>query len=595
MTLNTTDESNGVSRGTPTSKIEFTNAATYNVQWSGQFQNTNNSDHDVRVWLKKNGTDIVGSTGFASIPSSHGQVNGHGIIGWNYILTLAAGDYLQFYWSADSTAVSIQTYTVGTNPTTPSTASLIVTAQQVMNLQLGPTGPQGPAGTAGGISSIALAGTGLSISGSPVTTSGTITANVAYGTTAGTACEGNDARIATIGSGTISTDQTGGGSGTSGNINTSTAGDGVGGYIDTSAINADGGYIDTHGENYAAGGNINTSNGGGSIDTRGTGSIGLGVTGTRTTLNGSASGSNKTVTLPNATGTVALTQQATDIEITDSTKGYILNSATKRWRLTIDDNGVLLRTALTLLFSLSFMCGSHAQVRDLVYGTNNVVIGPTNTNALAFTNSVAFSNPISFGTNAPTTRTNLGVTVASNLPAPYSGAATTNSLLTADGAGGSSFVPNRLSVSGLTTNVVRTSWANVGADKPTNDTGLSLTYAAGSVYKLRWSVFVSSTWSNVAYGLAFSSTNSFSVRNGYQVTPSSSTPSGATIAAAITNTTLVSDSTSSYPTPVYVGGEIVFFSTNAGTLNFRFWTTASNTNTSTLFSNSIISLEKIYP
>jgi hypothetical protein len=99
----------------------------------------------------------------------------------------------------------------------------------------------------------------------------------------------------------------------------------------------------------------------------------------------------------------------------------------------------------------------------------------------------------------------------------------------------------------------------------------------------------------VAYGIAFNGTNSFSVRNGYQVTPSSSTPSGATIAAGVTNTTLVSDSTSSYPTPVYVGGEIVFFSTNAGTLNFRFWTTASNTNTSTLFSNSIISLEKMYP
>jgi hypothetical protein len=461
MTLNTTDESNGVSRGTPTSKIQFTNAATYNVQWSGQFQNTNNSDHDVRVWLKKNGTDISGSTGFASIPSKHGQVDGHTIIGWNYILTLAAGDYLQFYWSADSTAISIQTYSVGSNPTTPSTASLIVTAQQVMNLQLGPTGPQGPAGTAGGISSVALAGTGLSITGSPVTTSGTITANVSYGTTAGTSTEGNDGRIANIGTGTIdtvgdlgiggsiNTGQTGSGSGSPGDIDTGTTGDGVGGFIKTSAVNSDGGYIDTRGYGSGSGGFINTSNnggsistydGGGSINTRGTGSIGLGVTGTRTTLVGSASGSDKTITLPNATGTVALTSQATDMEITDSTKGYILNSATKRWRLTIDDNGVLLRTALTLLFLLSFMCGSQAQVRDLVYGTNNVVIGPTNTNALSFTNSVAFSNPLTFGTNAATTRTNLGVTVASNLPAPYSGAATTNSLLVANGSGSSVFV-----------------------------------------------------------------------------------------------------------------------------------------------------------
>jgi hypothetical protein len=55
------------------------------------------------------------------------------------------------------------------------------------------------------------------------------------------------------------------------------------------------------------GGYINTSNGGGAIDTRATGSIQLGFTGTRTTLKGSASGSNKTITLPNATGTIALT------------------------------------------------------------------------------------------------------------------------------------------------------------------------------------------------------------------------------------------------------------------------------------------------
>jgi hypothetical protein len=47
----------------------------------------------------------------------------------------------------------------------------------------------------GSVTSVALAGTGLSISGSPVTTSGTITANVAYGSTAGTAAEGNDARL----------------------------------------------------------------------------------------------------------------------------------------------------------------------------------------------------------------------------------------------------------------------------------------------------------------------------------------------------------------------------------------------------------------
>jgi len=106
--------------------------------------------------------------------------------------------------------------------------------------------------------------------------------------------------------------------------------------------------------------------------------------------------------------------QADDYEVTDSTKGIILKSPNNtRWRVTIDNNGSLLRTALaTLILSALMLCGVRAQVRDLVYGTNNVVVGPTNGAALSFTNSVAFSNPITFGTNADTVRASLGLTAS---------------------------------------------------------------------------------------------------------------------------------------------------------------------------------------
>ena len=136
MTLNTTDEAWGVSIGTPTSKIVVANPGTYNLQWSGQFQNTDNSDHDVSVWLRKGNdggesVDIVGSTGYISIPASHGQVSGHTVVGWNWVLTLAADDFIEIMWSVDSTAVTIQSYAAQTNPTRPSTASLVVTMTQV--------------------------------------------------------------------------------------------------------------------------------------------------------------------------------------------------------------------------------------------------------------------------------------------------------------------------------------------------------------------------------------------------------------------------------------------------------------------------------
>lgn len=87
----------------------------------------------------------------------------------------------------------------------------------------------------------------------------------------------------------------------------------TGGAIDTSSF---GGRISTYDgggtiETYSSGGSIDTSQGGGSINTRGTGNIQLGHEGTRTTLLGSASGSDKTQTLPNATGTIALTSDIT--------------------------------------------------------------------------------------------------------------------------------------------------------------------------------------------------------------------------------------------------------------------------------------------
>lgn len=142
MTFNTTDESNGVSIVNG-SRITFAYAGTYNLQWSGQFECASNQDQDVSVWLKKNGIDVPGSTGLVAIPASHGGVNGHILPAWNFVFTVAAGDYYEFYWSSTSALVSLQTYSTGTAPVRPSTASLVLTVTQVMYLQQGPAGDPG--------------------------------------------------------------------------------------------------------------------------------------------------------------------------------------------------------------------------------------------------------------------------------------------------------------------------------------------------------------------------------------------------------------------------------------------------------------------
>jgi hypothetical protein len=130
MTLDTTDYTNGVYLSN-SSRMNVRNAGIYNLQWSGQFENTDSADHDVYVWLRKNGTNVVASTGLIAVPSKHGSIDGHTIGGWNFFIELAANDYIELYWSSDSTTVSLQFYAAGTSPTKPSTASLIATMQYV--------------------------------------------------------------------------------------------------------------------------------------------------------------------------------------------------------------------------------------------------------------------------------------------------------------------------------------------------------------------------------------------------------------------------------------------------------------------------------
>ena len=131
MTLNTIDYANGVSVAS-NSRITVVDSGIWNLQWSGQFENTDSQDHDVRVWLKINGTVVTGSTGFFAVASKHGSVDGHALVGWNYFLSLNANDYVELWWETDNTLVTIQAYAASGNY--PSTASLIATMTFVSNL-----------------------------------------------------------------------------------------------------------------------------------------------------------------------------------------------------------------------------------------------------------------------------------------------------------------------------------------------------------------------------------------------------------------------------------------------------------------------------
>jgi hypothetical protein len=133
MTLNTTDFSNQVSINS--SKITVVNAGIYNLQFSAQIENLDNAPQDVYIWLKQNGTDIVGSTGVVGLLARKNPGDpSHDIKGWNYFLSMEENDYVEIYWSTTSANVSIPFYAASGTPTKPSTQSVVATLSFVSSL-----------------------------------------------------------------------------------------------------------------------------------------------------------------------------------------------------------------------------------------------------------------------------------------------------------------------------------------------------------------------------------------------------------------------------------------------------------------------------
>lgn len=134
MLLGVTDLSNGVTVVSG-SRVTIANTGIYNIQWSAQFTNPTASEHDVVIWLRKNGVDVPGSAGIVLVPPKHAGADGHALPSWNFLLDPIAGDYYEFVWSTDSTSVYITFNPAGSPP--PSTASVVLTVTQQAGIMAG--------------------------------------------------------------------------------------------------------------------------------------------------------------------------------------------------------------------------------------------------------------------------------------------------------------------------------------------------------------------------------------------------------------------------------------------------------------------------
>jgi hypothetical protein len=121
ITFNTSDLSNGVTRGTPTSRIYVDTPNVYNVQFSAQLDKTAGGVGLVWIWLRKNGVNVPDSAGQIRIQGNNAEI----LAAWNYVLQLNAGDYIELMWEVDDTSVIL--LAEAASAVHPSVPSIILT------------------------------------------------------------------------------------------------------------------------------------------------------------------------------------------------------------------------------------------------------------------------------------------------------------------------------------------------------------------------------------------------------------------------------------------------------------------------------------
>lgn len=132
VTLNTTDFASGTSF-VAGDGIHVEQDGIYNLQFSVQVTNSDTQIHDMALWLRKGtgtGTpvDIPYTSSVVSVPGTHGGQPGYHVLAANFYVELGGTDFVELWWSTNSTQVELNTLPPITTPfVNPGSPSVVVT------------------------------------------------------------------------------------------------------------------------------------------------------------------------------------------------------------------------------------------------------------------------------------------------------------------------------------------------------------------------------------------------------------------------------------------------------------------------------------
>jgi len=126
ITWNTTAQSKHVAVGTPTSRIVFSKAGKYKIDFTAQLSSASASAKTFWFWPRINGTDITGSTMRITLHDNSEAKT----VARSGIFQINNGDYLEAMWAADDLNTSLEAYAAETFcPAVPSVTLMVMSVE----------------------------------------------------------------------------------------------------------------------------------------------------------------------------------------------------------------------------------------------------------------------------------------------------------------------------------------------------------------------------------------------------------------------------------------------------------------------------------
>lgn len=128
ITFNSTDLSNGVFIGSPTSRIVVANEGVYNFDTSFQLDKTSGGTAIFDFWFRLNGINVTNSGSRIRIQGNDAEI----FSSLNYFFNLKANDYVELMFSVTDLSVELKTFAA--TPPHPGIPSIILTVNTIGDL-----------------------------------------------------------------------------------------------------------------------------------------------------------------------------------------------------------------------------------------------------------------------------------------------------------------------------------------------------------------------------------------------------------------------------------------------------------------------------